>query len=252
MRLSEKECVELYHRYNNPNMRRWTDEEYNRLAEEYPKIKNHIERQRLAERTKRLLHQFLHCLFEAYTTVENDGSFAMQRVGNTLYLWFQCSDGLTDWVNNFNFPAKPYRHMSDLWFCHRGFLKVWKSIEPYVSTPINDPTITRIEIVGYSHGAAVAALCYEYVKYNRPDVNVSGVGFGGPRVLWGFAGKRVLDRFKDFVLVRNGRDIVTHLPPAVFGFRHVGKIVKIGSKSKGLIDDHRPENYIESMEEYHV
>lgn len=197
-----------------------------------------------------MLHKFMQCISETYMTVENDGSFAVKKEGDALFLWFQCSDGLTDWINNFDFPAKPYRHMGDLWFCHRGFLKVWKSIEPYVASHINDPTIKNIEIVGYSHGAAVAALCYEYVKYNRPDVNVSGFGFGGPRVFWGFAHKRVLDRFKGFVLVRNSKDIVTHLPPAIFGFRHVGEILKIGRKSRGIIDDHRPESYIESLEEY--
>ena len=196
-----------------------------------------------------MLYKFLDCLCIPYKTVENGGSFAVRRNNDTLFLWFQGSDGLTDWINNFDFPAKPYRHMGNLWFCHRGFLRVWKSIEPYIADQINDPTINNIEIVGYSHGAAVATLCYEYVKYNRPDVNVRGIGFGGPRVFWGFANKQVLDRFQDFTLVRNSKDIVTHLPPAFFGFRHVGEIVKIGSKSKGSIDYHRPESYIESLEE---
>lgn len=195
-----------------------------------------------------LYNKFMACILIDYKHVENDGSYAFRRNGNALNLYFQHSNGGTDWKNNFDFPAKPYRDMEHKWYCHRGFLKVWKSIEPYIADMINDPTIKNIEIAGYSHGAAIAAMCYEYVKYNRPDVTVSGVGFGAPRVLWGFASKAVLDRFKGFVVVRNSKDIVTHVPPAFFGFRHVGEVLKIGGKSKGLINDHRPENYVEGLD----
>lgn len=54
MRLSAKECVELYHKFNNPNMRRLTDEEYRKLAEKYPEMKKYIARQELAERKSRV------------------------------------------------------------------------------------------------------------------------------------------------------------------------------------------------------
>ena len=195
-----------------------------------------------------LYNQFLACILVDYKHVENDGSYAFRRVGKVLSLYFQHSNGETDWKNNFDFPAKPYRDMEHKWYCHRGFLKVWKSIEPYIADMINNPTVEVIEIAGYSHGAAIAALCYEYVRYHRPDVIVTGVGFGAPRVLWGFASKTVRDRFKGFVVVRNCHDIVTHVPPALFGFRHVGEVLKIGGKSKGLIDDHRPENYVEGLD----
>lgn len=195
-----------------------------------------------------MINRFDKCLSMEYRTVENDASFATERIGSVLYIYFQHSQGLKDWINNFDFPAKPYRNMGDMWFCHRGFLKVWKSIEPYIADEINDPGVKNIEIVGYSHGAAIATLCYEYVKYNRPDVYVFGIGFGGPRVLWGFACKRVLDRFEGFYMIRNCKDIVTHVPPAIFGFRHVGTTIQIGKNSKGLIDDHRPENYAANMD----
>lgn len=195
-----------------------------------------------------MVKKFKDCLNAKYTHVENDASFSVKRNRGTLKIFFEPSNGDTDWKNNFNFPAKPYRKMNNLWFCHRGFLKVWKSIEPYIVDEIMDPTVKKIEIVGYSHGAAVAILCYEYVKFNRPTIEVSGVGFGAPRVFWGFACKSVRERFNGFVVVRNGNDIVTHLPPLLFGFRHVGELRRIG-KSEGLIRDHYPEKYIEGLEE---
>lgn len=194
-----------------------------------------------------MLDKFNACINTVYTTVANDASYAVLLEDGVLKIFFEPSNGKEDWRNNFDFPAKPYRDMKNLWFCHRGFLKVWKSIEEHIARNILDPEVKKIEIVGYSHGAAIAALCYEYVKFNRPDIEVFGVGFGGPRVLWGFPNKRVLDRFEGFTIVRNGNDLITHLPPAIFGFRHVGTILKIG-KSEGLIKDHYPQKYKEALE----
>ena len=218
-----------------------------------------------------MLEKFTECLNASYVHIENDASFAVKQDGETLTLYFEKSNGATDWRNNFDFPARPYRDMANGWFCHRGFLRVWKSIEPYIVNKIFDLSISKIDIVGYSHGAAIALLCYEYVKFNRPDVEVSGVGFGCPRVFWGTARRAVMQRFEGFVVVRNGCDLVTHLPPACFGFRHVGKLLKIGAPWNfedflqcvakiglkaaleehahlGSIKDHYPERYIKGLE----
>lgn len=193
-----------------------------------------------------MLRKFQECLNAIYTTVENDASYAVSRRGTTLKLFFERSNGRVDWLNNFDFPAKPYRDMPDLWFCHRGFLKVWKSIEPHVSGYILDPVIRKVEIAGYSHGGAIAALCHEYVKFNRSDVEVTGFGFGAPRVVWGSPNERVLSRFEGFTVVRNGNDFITHLPPSIFGFRHVGTLIEIG-ESEDAVKDHYPQNYIDAL-----
>ena len=195
-----------------------------------------------------MTNKFAACLRASYTHTEDKGSYAVKREGEKLTIFFEKSNGLLDWWNNFNFPAKPYRRMDNLWFCHRGFLKVWKSIEPYIKNDICDLSISTIEIIGYSHGGAIAQLCYEYVKFNRPDVIVMGYGFGSPRVLWGFACKSVKRRFEDFKVIRNGNDLITRLPPVVFGFRHVCEVVCIG-KSEGPIKDHYPERYCRALQE---
>ena len=190
--------------------------------------------------------KFLDCLTAEYTHTQRKGSYAVKREGDKLTLFFEKSNGLLDWLNNFNFPAKPYRKMENSWFCHRGFLKVWKSIEPFIKDDICDLSVSTIDIIGYSHGGAIAQLCYEYVKFNRPDVEVTGVGFGSPCVLWGFPCEAVKIRFADFVIVRNGNDLVTYLPPEFLGFRHICKVKRIG-ESNGLIKDHYFENYCKSL-----
>ena len=183
-----------------------------------------------------------------YVHLEGDASFAVQKENSKLYLLFEWSNGLNDWKNNFNFPAKPYRNMENRWYAHRGFLKVWKIIEPHIKDIVMDSEIKEIVIAGYSHGAAIALLCHEYCKFNRSDVSIVGYGFGCPRVIFGFVGKNVKDRFCGFTVIRNCRDIVTHLPPSVFGFRHAGKLFKIGDgENYNFIESHFAENYIEEL-----
>ena len=204
---------------------------------------------------------FNRCLNAQYKHVENDGDYALEREGDSLYILFECSNGKVDWKNNFDFPAKPYKDMEITWSCHRGFLKVWKSIEPYIANAITDPTVKKITIVGYSHGAAIASLCHEYVWYNRPDVRENGLigyGFGCPRCYFGIFGvkRQLKERWKNFYPVRDLNDLVTHLPPVIFGFRHVNKVLKLQNKhySKHVklkcINAHYPDNYIKACKEY--
>lgn len=201
---------------------------------------------------EKLLEYFKSVLNAKYTHLEEEtASFAYEVKEEdgfkSLHIYFECSNGATDWKNNFDFPAKPYRDMEDKWYAHRGFLRVWKVIEPHLKEVIMTPDIRYIHIYGYSHGAAIALLCHEYCKYHRPDINVWGYGFGSPRVIWGFPNKRVKERFMGFTVIRNKKDIVTHLPPALFGFRHY-RVRTIGDGSYSCIDAHRPGSYIAELE----
>lgn len=198
------------------------------------------------------------CYSAKYTTVENNGDYAVERDGNTLYLMFEWSDGKADWKSNFNFPATPYKDMGVKWMCHRGFLKVWKSIKPHIEQYVLDLTVEKIIIIGYSHGAAIAALAHEYVWFNRQDLrdnNLEGYGFGSPRCYWGFKVKKKLKpRWENFYVIRNCNDIVTHVPPVFLGFRHVGNLIEIGDGTYEVrkcklkcLDAHRFENYQHSL-----
>lgn len=188
---------------------------------------------------------FRRCLSIKYITVENDGSYAYERIGNSLYLYFECSNGIKDWKNNLDFPVKAYKGL----FVHRGFLRVWNSILPHIKELISDTSLDKIVITGYSHGGALACLCCEHVWYNRKDLrsSIEAYGIGAPRVLWGFLGNK-RHRWDNFYVIRNINDIVTHLPPVIFGYRHVGKLIRIGKIGKySMIDAHRQENILNEL-----
>ena len=167
---------------------------------------------------------------------------------------FGTARGFTFSLNNLDFASESERYgrNGDNFYVHRGFLRVWKSILPYIRGALLDLSIREIVSVGYSHGAALALLCHEYVWFERPDLRgrIFGFGFGCPRVIYGRT-PREKERWGDFYIIRNYDDIVTHLPPRVLGYRHVGNMVVIGKAGKySRIDAHRAESYIKELEDY--
>lgn len=184
---------------------------------------------------------------EIYTQIGDgvDYAFVEDPGTATLYIFFEPSDGLDDWRNNFSYWRRPYKDMEVSYRVHGGFLKCWKTVEKIVIAKIleEDPMEVgsyrwrKVVVVGYSHGGALAALCHECVWFHRGDLRerdgLIGYGFEAPRVYAGLWIKKELKaRWKNFTVVRNKNDLVTHMPPLCFFFRHVGALEKIGKRSK--------------------
>ena len=195
-----------------------------------------------------------------YQEAGDDVNYGFLEEGDILYIFFQGSSSISDWVRNFLFPAKPYKDMGIPYRVHRGFLAAWKEVEDIIIDKITETVDNRppeeeqpyweqvliprkkdykwkhIVVVGYSHGGALAAFCHECVWYRRPDLRegnrLEGYGFEAPRIYAGWRVKKALrERWANFKVIRNKCDIVTHCPPAIFRFCHVGELIKIG---KGL------------------
>lgn len=186
---------------------------------------------------------FTRCRKASYKKTPKSGNYSIEVEGDTIYLLFQWSKGFWDWFHNFLFPAKPYKHMKGMWFCHRGFLRVWKAMRDDIEAEVkqillrnqtwDETSITKIVCIGYSHGGALSLFATEDMQYLYGNtMSVTGYGFGAPRVVWGFLPKAVKKRLINFYVVRNIPDLVTHVPPVLFGFRHVNRVVKIGAKGK--------------------
>lgn len=201
-----------------------------------------------------LYRLFGKCLSAAYRQDGGSANYAIERAGNSLYIFFEDSDGAEDWSINVDFPAKAYERMGrTVWLAHRGFLEAWKRTEKYLVGAIADASLKSITVVGYSHGAAIALLCHEYIWFNRPDLRATleGYGFGCPRVIWGFLSDDVARRWEKFLVIRNIDDIVTHLPPAALGYSHVGELLEVGSAGKySKVEAHYAENILNELRRY--
>ena len=194
---------------------------------------------------------FDRCLSAPYIHAKEGADYYTERIGSTLYIYLESSSGEEDWKNNFDFPTRAYCRGKECPFrAHRGFLRVWEALIPILAPIIADKDVKKTVTVGFSHGAALAVLCHEYVWYNRPDLRAAqeGYGFGCPRVLWG---RYPTERWEKFTVIRNIDDIVTHLPPAILGFRHAGKLLEVGMRGRySRIDAHRPENIAAELHRY--
>lgn len=189
-----------------------------------------------------------------YITVGDGVDYCFIQEDRTLYIYFEPSDGKIDWKHNFMFAKRPYKDMKIPYRVHRGFLQCWKTIEDVIIDRIADRNINEIIIIGYSHGGALSMLCHECCWFHRPDIknNIWGIGFDSPRVYAGFWVKKSLKpRWQQYMIIRNHTDLVTHMPPKLLGYSHVGKLVKIGKKKKyNCIKSHYPSNISESLAEF--
>lgn len=174
----------------------------------------------------------------SYNTIGDSVNYAFIEENDHLFIYFQGSSQISDWVRNFLFKKKPYKDMKVPYKVHRGFLAAWKEVEDIVIAKITETNETKTErkwkhitVVGYSHGGALAGLCHECVWYWRPDLRESGLvgyGFEAPRFYGGWRVKKELkERWAHFYVIRNNNDIVTHCPPSIFRFCHVGNVIKI-------------------------
>ena len=179
--------------------------------------------------------------------------YFMRKHGHTLWITFRGSDAPADWKTNLTFWKRtiPYDSVTSKIRVHTGFLNAYKS--PCVRDLIlaeagRDARV--IKISGHSLGAALAVLCAVDLQYNLPDRDIEAVLFGCPRV-----GNRAFmlsynKRVDKTVRVENGNDIVTKVPPALLGFRHVGAKLHVGFPRLPLVaraNDHYPRGYYEGL-----
>ncbi len=198
---------------------------------------------------------FSRCLSADYRHTSVGGDYALEYDlrSRRLYVLFEWSDGMEDWHNNLTFFSKtvnPKDPKEEQWRCHRGFLKVWSAMKEEIETLafkyIQYDRVKEICCVGYSHGAALALLATECF-YRRTSVSVIGYGFGCPRVIKGSIPNRLERRLSHFHTIRNDSDLVTHLPPSIFGFHHINLEV-VGEKGKySCIRAHTPQAYLDAL-----
>ena len=177
----------------------------------------------------------------------------LRRQEDTLWITFRGTSSCIDWKTDFHFFKKiiPYNNNSSKIRVHEGFINAYKS--PHVRDKIHryvTAEISKIKIEGHSYGAALSILCAVDLQYNFPDRDIEVIVFGCPRV-----GNRAFQKSYDqrvfkTIRVENGNDLVTKIPFAWMGYRHVGTRLHIGPLRLPLVvsvAQHPPHAYYRSL-----
>ncbi len=173
--------------------------------------------------------------------------------GDLLHIAFRGTDSPKDWLTDFSFWKKkiPYQNYASRIRVHAGFIDAYKNegirgrIHSYLTRDIR-----RVRLTGHSYGAALAVLCAVDLQYNFPDRDYEVALFGCPRVGNGAFARSYNRRLFKTLRVENGNDIVTRVPPALLGYRHVGIPIRVGPvRLPGAISflQHRPSDYYKSL-----
>lgn len=178
---------------------------------------------------------------------------ANNRVPETKPKWFNM-----DWFTNLFFipskalkngnPMRTYEDSLINFYTHTGFTVSFKAIEEDLKKRleefITNNEVENIYCYGWSLGGALVQLIHESLVYRyniKEDRNIQILSFasGSPRVFY-YAFKynpfKALDwfrlslRFKKCFLLKDVNDIITRVPPVIFGARHVIQEVRLGGK----------------------
>lgn len=126
---------------------------------------------------------------------------------------------------------------------HRGFIEKYMSIRDRLLRELVESSPKEIILVGHSAGGAMASLAFIDIKHLYPDTPVNAITFGMVRVFNAKGARWYRPYRENFIRVVNGRDIIPNLPPALFGYRHIGRLVRIGNQPVWRIfskKDHHP------------
>lgn len=135
------------------------------------------------------------------------------EAGGYHFVIFQGSCAPEDTLLDLDFFPKKDESLS----MHRGFHKAFNYLWPELQNLIDKIDPEKLILCGHSLGGALAYILSTKVKYH------SLYTFGAPRVVFN-AGNTECKNIYRYV---NCSDAVPTLPPAVFGFKHIGQLIFI-------------------------
>ena len=113
---------------------------------------------------------------------------------------------------------------------HRGFYECYYQVRNIILDKVYSKEWKEVTVIGYSHGGALCGFATQDIRYHFPKLKLRGYGFESPRFVK--IKKDLKYMWDDFTVIRNGNDLVTHLPPRIFGYSDVGSMIKIKGDTK--------------------
>jgi hypothetical protein len=199
---------------------------------------------------KYLLEEFKACISGEWKTCGIDVQYRIDRVGpNQAKLSFQGTVSIEDLKIDLKVFANPFKEKpKDKYgnIMHRGFQEGVESCFETIHKELIDMGIQYVDIRGYSLGAAYGEVFTLYLP--KVNIETEAIVFGGPRIFF-FPNKKLKEEAKKRILrIENNDDLIAHLPPLLFGFRHIGHVYKIGIRDWFYtLDKHYGKEYIKEL-----
>ncbi|KAJ1974577.1 hypothetical protein H4R35_003545 [Dimargaris xerosporica] len=148
---------------------------------------------------------------------------------NAIALTFRGSKNTRQWLLDMKMAPKRWPKSVKNSLVHRGFLRGYQDVANQLYTQCmcllaRHPN-HRLIIIGHSLGGALASLAaVDFMQRNSSLAPITSVvTFGKPRVGNKHYVKHYSSLNLDSTRVVNKRDVVPHVPPRFFGFRHEGE-----------------------------
>lgn len=178
---------------------------------------------------------FYKCAYDGdWQVAGKDTDYKFIEENDTLYIFYKGSDSDYDWRMNFTFTQKVYK----MFRVHKGFFKEYSDVRNIILDKCYSKDYKKIIFVGYSLGGAICTLCLEDLNYHFKDKEIYGYAFESPRSLK--VPKKYRYLWKNLFRIKNNEDLITHLPPKIFGYNDLGKEIKIKGDTS-LVKNHLPK-----------
>lgn len=156
--------------------------------------------------------------------------------GDIVYILFQETDGVSDWIQNLSFTKRRYGKLK----FHHGLYELYDLMRDEVIDFVkNIPSNKTLVVSGWSQGAAIAQICVQDIYFHTGRKSLL-ISFGAPMAIYGRKTRKacresVIEAFE----YCNKSDIVTYQPPFLY-WHHI-KRVNVGSF--GIFKIFKPTTY---------
>lgn len=140
--------------------------------------------------------------------------------GDIVYILFQETDGVSDWIQNLSFTKRKYGKLK----FHHGFYELYDLMRDDIIEYVKSiPSNKTLVVSGWSQGAAIAQIAVQDIFYHTGRKSLL-ISFGAPMAIYGRKTRKacresVIEAFE----YCNKSDIVTYMP-LFKNFYHIKRV----------------------------
>lgn len=162
-----------------------------------------------------------------YSGGVSNSQFHILKFEDTTIVAITGSNQIKDWFSNILVRRRKN--------VHRGFLRDFEEIYPFVQRIVTDINTDKLLCVGHSYGGALSCLTALEFATSNTHSNIELITFGQPRVgneEWCLKMNKYIPNYTRYV---NKYDIVAKVPLG-FGYKHSGNEVKFARGKHSMTD----------------